>query len=69
MIWIFSKSGVECLDFVGQKVSCSNAAFGFVEAALVFSRNASTKSEVPTPPGQFFGVCFLQNVGGNQVKV
>jgi hypothetical protein len=30
--------------------------FGFVEAVLVFSRNVSTKSEAPTPPGQFFGV-------------
>jgi hypothetical protein len=29
---------------------------GFVEAVLVFSRNVSTKSEAPTPPGQFFGV-------------
>ena len=30
--------------------------FGFVEAVLVFTRNVPTKSEAPTPPGQFFGV-------------
>ena len=50
-----SKSGVGRLDFVGLKVSCSHAmVFGFVEAVLVFSRNVSTKSEAPTPPGQIF---------------
>ena len=30
--------------------------FGFVEAVLVFPRNVPTKSEAPTPPGQFLGV-------------
>ena len=36
--------------------------FGFVAAVLVFSRNVPTKSEAPTPPGQFFWgmlLCFL----------
>ena len=33
--------------------------FGFVEAVLVFPRNVPTKSEAPTPPGQFLGVSIL----------
>ena len=36
--------------------------FWFVEAVLAFSRNVPTKSEAPTPPGQFFLgmlLCFL----------
>ena len=33
--------------------------FGFVEAVLVFPRNVPTKSEAPTPPGQFLGVFKL----------
>ena len=32
--------------------------FGFVEANVVFPRNAPTKSEAPTPPAQLFGVLF-----------
>ena len=51
-----SKGGVERLDFVCLKVSCSHV-FGFAEAVLVFSRNVPTTSETATPPGQFFGVC------------
>ena len=38
--------------------------FGFVEAAFVFSRNASTKSEAPTPPGQFLEVLKLCEQNG-----
>ena len=34
--------------------------FGFVEAVLVFPRNVPTKSEAPTPSGQFLGVCFSE---------
>ena len=48
------KSGVEGLDFVGLKLF-TFCGFRFVEAVDVFSRNVSTKSEAPTPPGQFFG--------------
>ena len=33
-------------------------ALGFVEAVLVFSRDASTKFEASTPPGQFLRVSF-----------
>ena len=33
--------------------------FGFVEAVLVFPRNVPTKSEAPTPPGQFLGVLYI----------
>ena len=55
-----SKSGVGCLDCVGQKKSSSNAMFLVlsIQAVLVFPRNVPTKSEAPTPPGQFSGVYF-----------
>ena len=33
--------------------------FGSVEAVLVFPRNMLTKSEPPTPPGQFLEVCGI----------
>ena len=33
--------------------------FGFVEAILVFPRHVPTKSEPPTPPGQFLEVYKL----------
>ena len=33
--------------------------FGFVEAVLVFPRNVPTKSEAPTPPGQFLGLLYI----------
>ena len=63
-----SKSGVGRLGLKGLNVSCSNAfkcyVFGFVEAAFVFSRNASTKSEAPTPPGQFLEVLKLCEQNG-----
>ena len=42
--------------------------FGFVEAVLVFPRNVPTKSEAPTPPGQFLGVSFLWLIIVNSVK-
>ena len=48
-----SKSGVGCSAFAGL-FKCY--VFGFVEAVLVFPRHVPTKSEAPTPPGQFFGV-------------
>ena len=32
---------------------------GFVGAFLVFPRNVPTKSEAPTPPGQFLGVLYI----------
>ena len=58
-----SKSGVGCLDCVGQKKSSSNAMFLVlsIQAVLVFPRNVPTKSEAPTPPGQFFwaGIFFI----------
>jgi hypothetical protein len=58
------KSGVGVWISVGLKVSCSHAMFFvFVEAVLVFSRNASTKCEAPPPPGQFLEV-YIYPFGG-----
>ena len=56
-----SKSGVGCLDFVGQKISCSNTTvyFWFCRGRFGVSQKCAYKIWSPNPTRSIFGV--LQN--------